>query len=138
MLYQTLVIEQIIDSQPNRLWSVSSRRDPHLKSHISRVSSKKLEFKLRTHDWLVLTTSRFCILWARMNHLEANMMGSSREVVSKVLKMAFSLRILMNKRQNGECVLLTYNPFSMFKCPLPFVYCVTSLHTKIFHEFLSN
>ena len=38
-----------------------------------------------------------------MNHFEAHLMVSSKEVDSKVLRMAIKLTFFVRKRQNGEC-----------------------------------
>ena len=57
---------------------------------------KSLSLPLRAEELVVhikvthlrLTNSRFCILYVRMNHFEVHLMVSSREVDTKVLRMA--------------------------------------------------
>ena len=60
---------------------------------------------------LTLANSRFCVLCARMNYLEA-FMRSSKSVNSKVLKIIIqSEYFFLIKRQNGE---YCFNNFSWF------------------------
>ena len=56
---------------------------------------------LVTH--LRLPNYRFCVFYVEINHFEAYLMVSSREVDSKVLTMAIQSISFFIKRQNGEC-----------------------------------
>ena len=51
-----------------------------------------------------LTNSRFCVFNVKMNHFEAHLMVSSREVDSKVFSMAIQIEYFfpLIKWQNGE------------------------------------
>ena len=49
-----------------------------------------------------LTNSRYCVLWARMDRLEAYLMVSSKEVDSKVLGTAIQSKHFDKKNANGD------------------------------------
>ena len=43
-----------------------------------------------------------------MNHFEAHLMVSSKEIDSKVLRMSIKFKYCYEKRQNGECNVRNY------------------------------
>ena len=52
--------------------------------------------------YLRLTNSRFCLIWARMNHFEACLMVYHKKQTPKYSEWQFSYSILMRRKQNGD------------------------------------